>query len=136
MKILKGSELGNADKRILVEAEKPYKRVSKTIKYKTMSDFKFSGRMSIGRLQKQFKNEFGGTLRVYHGNKFADPDDTIASIRKGGTSKSGEFDVSGNMHVGRFEREMKEQFGIKVQVANADNTKLASDKSPLSKCAN
>lgn len=100
-----------------------------------MSDFKFSGRMSIERLQKQFKNEFGGTLRVYYGNKFADPSATIASIRKGGTSKSGEFDVSGNMHVGRFEKVLKEQFGIKVQVANAENTSLASDKSSLSKCA-
>jgi len=90
--------------------------------------------MSVERIQNQFKENFGGTLRVYYGAKFADPKATLASIRSG-EAKGGEFTVSGNMFVGRFEDEIKNQFGIKVQVANKDNTTLVNDKTPLSKCS-
>lgn len=96
-----------------------------------MADFKVSGRMKVSSLQSQFKKNFGGTLRVYNGNKFADGGDTLASIRKGDV-KGGEFSASGNMHVGRFEDQMKENFGIKVQVANKDDSKLVKDNTSLS----
>ena len=99
-----------------------------------MSDFNFTGRTLVKNLQKQFKKEFGGTLRVYSGKKFADPDASISSIRKGGKAKKVDFKVKGNMHVGTFEDKMKEEFGINVQVANKDNTKLVDNKITLSKC--
>jgi hypothetical protein len=96
-----------------------------------MADFKVSGRMSVERLAGQFKTSFGGTLRVYHGAKFADPKATLASIRANGAA-GGEFTASGNMHAGRFEREMMDKFGIRVQVANKDNTALMPDNTSLS----
>jgi len=68
---------------------------------------------------------------VYYGAKFADPSVTLASIRAEGKT-GGEFTCSGNMHVGRFEDELKENFGIKVQVANHDNSALVDDKTTLS----
>ena len=95
-----------------------------------MAEFKVSGRMSVETLQKQFQSNFGGTLRVYSGSKFADPKSTLASIRKG-DAKGGEFTASGNMHAGRFEKEMLENFGIKVQVANKDNSALVPDNTTL-----
>lgn len=98
-----------------------------------MADFKVSGRMSVERLQRQFKSNFGGTLRVYNGARFADPKATLASIRKGNV-KGGEFSASGNMFIKRFENEMKKNFGIKVQVANKNNDKLLPDNTSLSKC--
>lgn len=96
-----------------------------------MADFKISGRMKVEALQKQFKENFGGTLRVYSGNKFADPSATLASIRTG-DAKGGMFSVSGNMRVGRFENEMKKRFGIRVQVANKNNTALSPNNISLS----
>lgn len=105
-------------------------RVGK-IKIIIMADFKISGRMSVETLQKQFKDNFGATLRVYSGNKFADPKATLASIRAS-DAKGGEFSANGHMHVGRFEDEIKRIFGIKVQVANKDNSSLAPNNITLS----
>lgn len=88
--------------------------------------------MNVQTLQAQFKNNFKGTLRVYDGKSFADPKSTLASIRKGGSIK-GDFDVKGNMHVGTFEGKMKSDYGIRVQVAKEDNSKLAPNNISLSK---
>lgn len=91
-----------------------------------MADFKVSGRMTVKSLRKQFKEAFGSTLRVYNGAKFADDDATLASIRKG-DAKGGEFEVRGNMLVGNFEKKMMDEFGIKVQVASKDDSKLVDN---------
>lgn len=95
-----------------------------------MADLKITGRMKIASLQKDFKKEFGSTLRVYNGPKFADPEATIASIRTG-NAVGGEFKANGNTLVGNFEKKVLEVFGIKVQVASPDNSKLVSDSITL-----
>ena len=100
-----------------------------------MAELQISGRMSVARLQTQFKECYGGTLRVYDGSKFADPKATLASIRakeKASADYSASYSASGNMHVGRFEDELMEKCGIKVQVANKDNTALVPDNTSLS----
>ena len=97
----------------------------------TMAEFNINGRMTVASLRKQFKDSFGATLRVYKGAKFADEKATLASIRSGENVKGGELVCRGNLQVGNFEAKMKEQFGIKVQVANPDNTKLVSDSITL-----
>lgn len=96
-----------------------------------MADFKISGRMQVKSLKQQFKKAYGSTLRVYHGNQFADDDATLASIRRS-NSKGGEFEVSGNMHVSTFEKKVLENYGIKVQVATPDNSSLARNNVSLS----
>lgn len=96
-----------------------------------MAEFNINGRMTVASLRKQFKDSFGATLRVYKGAKFADEKATLASIRSGENVKGGELVCRGNLQVGNFEAKMKEQFGIKVQVANPDNTKLVSDNITL-----
>ena len=97
-----------------------------------MADFSISGRMAVKTLKKQFKDNFNGTLRVYNGNKFADESDTLAKIRKG-ENKGGDLKVTGNMHVGTFEDKVKDIFGIKVQIADQNDEKLADNKTTLSK---
>ena len=96
-----------------------------------MADFKISGRMKVKSLTEDFKNAYGSTLRVYNGNSFADNNATLASIRKG-EAKSGELEVSGNMHVGTFEKKVLENYGIKVQVATPDNSSLSKNDISLS----
>jgi len=97
-----------------------------------MAEISVSGRMSVKTLKSQFKKEFNLTLRVYNGAKFADEAATLASLRKGDATKAGDLKIVGNLLVGNFEKRFQETYGIKVQVANADDTKLINDSLTLS----
>ena len=100
-----------------------------------MADFKLDGRTKVKTLKANFKKEFGGTLRVYKSisckGGFADEEATLASIRAEG-AKGGELIVKGNMQVGNFEKKVAELYGIGVQVANSDDSKLADNSITLS----
>ena len=61
---------------------------------------------------------------------FADDNATLASIRAEG-AKGGELVVKCNMQVGNFEKKVAELFGIGVQVANADDSKLVDNSITL-----
>ena len=99
--------------------------------YNIMAEISVSGRMMVKTLKKQFKEEYNLTLRVYSGAKFADEDDSLASLRKGDVAKAGDLKINGKMLVGNFEKKFKEIYGIKVQVANADDSKLVNDSLTL-----
>ncbi len=94
-----------------------------------MADLKIAGQTTVRKLKEEFKKNFGATLRIYESEtqrKFADDKATMASLRAEG-KKGGEFSVGGNTQVGNFEKKMYEVFGITVQVANADDSKLAKN---------
>ncbi len=95
-----------------------------------MADFTISGKMKVKTLKADFKKAYGSTLRVYNGQRFADDDATLASIRKG-DAKGGEVAINGKMLAGNFEAKILEEFGIKVQVASPDDSKLVDDKVTL-----
>lgn len=99
-----------------------------------MAEFKLDGRMKVKGLKENFKKCFGATLRVYKSvtckGAFADDNATLASIRAEGKA-GGELVVGGNLRVGNFEKKIAELYGIGVQVANADDTKLANDNVTL-----
>lgn len=95
-----------------------------------MAEIKLTGNMKVKSLRNQFKEAFGSTLRVYNGARFADDEATLASIRAK-DAKGGELAVKGNMQVGNFENKVKELYGIKVQVANADDSALADNSVTL-----
>ena len=95
-----------------------------------MADIKLTGNMKVKTLRAEFKKNFGSTLRVYNGARFADDDATLASIRAK-DAKGGELTVKGNMQVGNFENKVKELYGIKVQVSNADDSALADNSITL-----
>jgi hypothetical protein len=96
-----------------------------------MAELAISGRMKVKTLKADFKAAFGSTLRVYNGKKFADDDATLASIRKSDT-KGGDLKVKGNILVGNFEKKVMEEFGITIQVASPDDSKLADNSATLS----
>ncbi len=97
-----------------------------------MAEFNIHGRMKVSTLKSQFSEAFGASLRIYKGKHFADDDATLASIRVGDeVEKDGEFECRGNMKVETFEAKIKEIFGITVQVATADNSKLANNSDTL-----
>jgi hypothetical protein len=99
-----------------------------------MAEIKLTGNMKVKTLKAEFKKAFGSTLRVYKSasckGAFADEDATLASIRAEG-AKGGELAVKGNMQVGNFEKKVAEMYGIGVQVANADDSKLADNTATL-----
>ena len=54
----------------------------------------------------------------------------MASIRKE-DAKGGEVKINGKMLVGNFEKKILEEFGIRIQVASPDDSKLADDSVTL-----
>ena len=92
-----------------------------------MAEISVNGHMSVKTLKSQFKKEFNLTLRVYKGARFADEDATLASLRKGDVAKAGDLKIMGNMLVGNFEKKFQEIYGIKVQVAKADDSYTVND---------
>ena len=101
-----------------------------------MAEFKIDGRMTVRTLKESFKNEFEGTLRVYNGREKADDNVTLATIRKVDDVKSGDYVCRASRTVGKFEEEMMEVFGIKVQVASPDDWVLALDGITLANLKN
>jgi len=95
-----------------------------------MADLSISGKMKVKTLKANFKEEYGSTLRVYVGKKFADDDGTLASIRKE-DAKGGEVKINGKMLVGNFEKKILEEFGIIIQVATPDDSKLSDNSLTL-----
>jgi hypothetical protein len=95
-----------------------------------MADIKVSGGTKVKTLKAEIKKNWNCTLRVYKGSNFADDDATLASIRQG-DAKGGDLKVIGSLKVGNFEKKMLELFGVKVQVANSDNSKLSDNNDTL-----
>lgn len=99
-----------------------------------MADLKIYGRTTVRKLKTEFKEAFGCSLRIYMNvscrGRHADDTATLASIRAEG-AKGGELRVHSNKTVGAFEKEFAVQWGIGVQVANADDTVLVSDNLTL-----
>ncbi len=91
-----------------------------------MADIKLSGNKKVGTFCREFKETFGCTIRVYNGVALADDNVTLASIRKEG-AKGGELVIRGNMQVGNLEKKIMDMYGIRVQIANTDNSALADD---------
>lgn len=95
-----------------------------------MAEFKLDGRMKVKTLKENYKKNFGGTLRVYKSatckGAMADENATLASLRTEG-KKGGELVVGGNLRVGNFEKKIAELYGIGVQVATKDDSKLADN---------
>ena len=94
-----------------------------------MADFSLDGRIKVKTLKANFKKAFGASLRVYTTPTCKTPaedEKTLAALRAEGY-KGGELVVGGNLKVGNFEKKIAELYGIGVQVANADDSKLADN---------
>ncbi len=86
-----------------------------------MAEIKVSGRMKVGTLKKEFKNEFSVAIRVYSGKKFADDDATLASIRAK-DAKGGDVKLVGQTKIGNVEKAFKEKMGITIQIEDKDGS--------------
>ena len=85
-----------------------------------------TGQLKVSTLQSRFLKEFGLTLRIYDGRSFADPDQTLAQVRKKKGSGN-DLAVAKNMKVGNLEDKFEAEFGLKVQVAGSDDSYLCDN---------
>lgn len=95
-----------------------------------MAGLTITGQMKVATLQKNFLEEFGLTLRVYDGRKFAESDKTLAQVRKKKGSGR-DLSVAKNMKVGNLEDKFEEEFGLNVQVAGSQNDYLCDNNVTL-----
>lgn len=92
-------------------------------------EIKIDGRLLVKTLCANFKKEFGGTLRVYNGNKRCDGSEKVADLVKA----TGSYECRASKTVGGFETDLMKHFGLKVQVASGDDWVLALDAMTLNK---
>lgn len=97
-----------------------------------MAELKIDGRMKVKTLKANFKKAFGATLRVYTTatcKTKADDEATLATLM--GNAKGGECTFGSNLRVGNFEKKVTEMYGIGVQVATPDDSKLSDNEITL-----
>ena len=92
-------------------------------------EIKVDGRLLVSTLCERFKAEFGGTLRVYNGNKRCTGAEKVADL----VTATGSYDCRGSKTVAGFIKDMQEKFGLKVKIASADDWVLALDEMTLAK---
>lgn len=95
-----------------------------------MATIKVTKASSVKSIKRQFSEEFNCNIRIYKGNKFADEKTKISELSKT-DSAGGELDLGARSRVANVERYFMEEFGIKVQISNADDTKLADNSMTL-----
>lgn len=82
-----------------------------------MAKFKITPTTTVAELKEQFRNEVGGTLRIYDGRSEASDSVTLVSLG----AKEGELECKTNRTVGRFEEAFQLDFNLKVKVYTKDN---------------
>ena len=95
-----------------------------------MATIRVTKASSLKSIKRQFSEEFNCNIRIYKGNKFADEKTKISELSKT-DSAGGELDLGARSRVANVERYFMEEFGIKVQISNADDSKLADNSMTL-----
>lgn len=98
----------------------------------TSADFNIDNKMRVVVLCKEFKKNFGLSLRIYKGKQIADGRLSLNTLDQRTTQTSVNFDssklvIKANMKVGDVEKSFLDHFGIVVQIADLENKKLISN---------
>ena len=95
-----------------------------------MAKIKVTKASSVKSIKSQFSKEFSCNIRIYNGIKFADDKMKISDLSKT-DNPGGELELGARSRVENVEKYFKDSFGIKVQIANTDDTKLAGNEMTL-----
>jgi hypothetical protein len=95
-----------------------------------MATIKVTKASSVQSIKSQFSKEFSCNIRIYNGNKFADDKMKISDLSKT-DNPGGDLELGARSRVENVEKYFNETFGIKVQISNADDTKLAGNELTL-----
>ena len=104
------------------------------------ADFEIKPQPKIKTLCKNFKANFGLSLRVYKGQVIADGELTLAQLNKVSTktdlkTKAGALKIKASMKVGDAEKTFKDHFGVNVQIADFNNKKLCDNSLTIGEAA-
>lgn len=96
------------------------------------ADFEVAPQTKIKTVCKNFKSNFGLSLRVYKGQVIADGELTLAQLNKLSTktdlnTKAGPLKIKASAKVGEAEKKFKEHFGVNVQIADYADKKLCDN---------
>lgn len=100
-----------------------------------MATIRVTKASTVKSIKAQFKKDFNCTLRLYNGAKFAKDSDKIFDLSKI-ESAGGELELGARSRVENVEKYFSQNFGIKAQIANADDSKLADDSMTLTQAGN
>ena len=78
---------------------------------------------TVKEMKDQFKNEFGGSLRVYSRRSEASDKETLVSLG----AKTGSIEFRASRTVGSFCEEVQKELNLKVKVATIDNWVMVLD---------
>ena len=95
-----------------------------------MATIKVTKASTVKSIKRQFESEFNCSLRMYNGSKFADDKMKISDLSKT-HDPGGILELGARSRVENVEKYFKQTFGIKVQIANADDSKLADNSMTL-----
>ena len=95
-----------------------------------MASIKVTKASTVKSIKRQFQQDFNCNIRIYNGIKFADDKLNITELSKT-DHPGGNLELGARSRVENVEKYFKETFGIKVQISNADDTKLADNSMTL-----
>ena len=95
-----------------------------------MATIKVTKASSVKSIKAQFGKEFACNIRIYNGVKYADEKMKISDLSKT-DNPGGELELGARSRVENVEKYFKESFGIKVQISNAGDSKLADNSMTL-----
>ena len=100
------------------------------------SEIRVTKSTSVQSLKRQFKEHFNCSLEIYYGNnRIADDHKKIHEIAHEDYS-GGDLDIGKRSRVGNVEKYFNDSFGVKVQIKNADGSKLAGNDMTLNQAGN
>lgn len=95
-----------------------------------MATIKVIKTSSVKSIKAQFTKEFACNIRIYNGQKLAGDSMKIADLSKK-ESAGGDLELGARSRVENVEKYFADTFGIKVQIANSSDTKLAPNEMTL-----
>ena len=124
-------EILDDDAKNAAAADKDDEKPAKEKRASGKKGFAVSGRMSVGRFEKEFDGAFGITVQVKKGGRYAPDGASLASLRPDNFKGPKKIDLSvrGNMKVSRLKQVFNESFGLNLQVY--DGNRVASDGETL-----
>jgi hypothetical protein len=103
------------------------------------AEFTVAPQKKLKTISAEFKEAFGLTLVFYKGAKIADGDMTLAALNtktaKTVNAKADGLKIKASMKVGDAEKLFDEQFGVTVQIKDAEGKKLVPNEITIGQAA-
>ena len=103
------------------------------------AEFTVAPNKKLKTLSSEFKNSFGVSLVFYKGAQIADGELTLAALNKKTTkdvnAKADGLKIKASMKVGEAEKLFDQNFGVTVQIKDAEGKKLVPNEITIGQAA-